>query len=196
MVLLAAVLIGLVAGLIRAWAGKREYRFYDLRFPVLVFIAFIPQFFAFFLPSTRILVSDQLAVLLLVSSQALLLVFSLLNIKNFSFWPIIAGFLGNFLVIILNGGLMPISPKTITRLLPDASESLLQTGQRLGTGKDIVLNEKDTVLPFLSDRFVTPQWLNYPVAFSLGDILISVGVIWLLWSMGGPQIQKKIGENK
>ena len=91
---------------------------------------------------------------------------------------------------------MPISHKTITRLLPDASESLLQTGQRLGTGKDIVLNEKDTVLPFLSDRFVTPQWLNYPVAFSLGDILISVGVIWLLWSMGGPQIQKKIGENK
>ncbi len=91
---------------------------------------------------------------------------------------------------------MPISPETIQRLLPNALAELLQTGQRLGTGKDIVLNEKDTILPFLSDRFVTPTWLNYPVAFSLGDILISIGVIWLLWSMGGPQTQKGTEKNE
>jgi len=192
MVLLIAVFIGLVAGLIRARVGKREYRFYELRFPILVLIAFIPQVIAFFLPATRGNISDQLAKTLLVSTQALLLVFAILNIKKYSFWPISGGFLANFLVILLNGGLMPISPETIKKLIPDASAELLHTGQRLGTGKDIVLNENETILPFLSDRFVTPTWLHYPVAFSLGDILISLGVIWLLWMMGGSPAQRKM----
>lgn len=196
MVLLIAVFIGLIGGLIRAWVKKREYRFYELRAPILVFVAFVPQIIAFFLPATKNLISDEAAPIILVSTQALLLLFALLNIKKYSFWPISLGFLANFVVILLNGGLMPISPETIRRLLPNAPAELLQTGQRLGTGKDIVLNEKDTILPFLSDRFVTPTWLNYPVAFSLGDILISIGVIWLLWSMGGPQTQKGTEKNE
>lgn len=187
MVLLIAVFIGLLGGLIRAWIGKREYRFYELRFPILVVIAFIPQILTFFLPSTKINIPDQYAPIILVSTQALLLLFALLNIKKTSFWPITLGFLANFIVIVLNGGLMPISPETIKRLASNAPQEWLVTGQRLGTGKDIVLNEKDTILPFLSDRLVTPIWMNFPVAFSVGDVLISIGVIWLLWSMGGPQ---------
>lgn len=190
MVLVIAVFIGLIAGLVRAWVGRREYRFYELKAPILVFIAFLPQIFAFFLPSTRNLVSDKYAPIVLVGTQAILLLFAVLNIKKKSFWPISLGFLANFLVISLNRGLMPISPDTIQKLVPNAPAEWLVTGQRLGTGKDIVLHAKDTILPILSDRFVTPAWLNYPVAFSLGDILISLGVIALLWSMGGPQTQK------
>lgn len=190
MVLVIAVFIGLIAGLVRAWVGRREYRFYELKAPILVFVAFLPQIFAFFLPSTKNLVSDKYAPIVLVGTQAILLLFAVLNIKKKSFWPISLGFLANFLVISLNGGLMPISPDTIQKLVPNAPAEWLVTGQRLGTGKDIVLHAKDTILPILSDRFVTPAWLNYPVAFSLGDILISLGVIALLWSMGGPQTQK------
>jgi hypothetical protein len=194
MVLAFAVLIGLAAGLIRCWIGKSEYRFYELKAPILVLIAFIPQLFGFVLPATRVLFSEKIASLILVSSQAVLLVFSLMNLKKFSFFPIIAGFLSNFLVIILNGGLMPISPETIRHLIPDAPDTLWSLGHRLGFGKDIVLLENQTVLPFLSDRFVTPQWMNYPVAFSFGDLLISAGVIWLLWTLGGPEKQKNNGE--
>jgi hypothetical protein len=194
MVLAFAVLIGLAAGLIRCWIGKREYRFFELKAPILVLIAFIPQLFGFVLPATRVLFSEQVASVILVSSQALLLVFSLLNLKKLSFFPIIAGFISNFLAIILNGGLMPISPETIRLLIPGAPDTLWSLGHRLGYGKDVVLLESQTVLPFLSDRFVTPQWLNYPVAFSFGDLLISAGVIWLLWTLGGPEKQKNNGE--
>jgi len=190
MVLVIAVFIGLIAGLVRAWVGRREYRFYELKAPILVFVAFLPQIIAFFMPSTKNLVPDKFAPIVLVGTQAILLLFAVLNIKKKSFWPISLGFLANFLVISLNGGLMPISPDTIKKLVPNAPAEWLVTGQRLGTGKDIVLHAKDTILPILSDRFVTPAWLNYPVAFSLGDILISIGVIALLWSMGGPQTQK------
>lgn len=192
MVLVVAVIVGLIAGLIRSRISKVNYRFYELHFPWLVVVAFLPQFFAFFLPATRILVSQQLAAILLVSSLVLLLLFSLLNLKKLSFIPIIGGFLCNFLVIVLNGGLMPISPETINRLIPNAPSSLWSFGHRLGYGKDIVLQEGRTLLPFFSDRFVTPQWLHYPVAFSFGDLLISAGVIWLLWTLGGHEKKKDL----
>jgi hypothetical protein len=190
MVLVIAVFIGLLAGLVRAWIGRREYRFYELKAPILVFVAFLPQILAFFWPTTKNLVPNEYAPIILISTQAILLLFAVLNIKKKSFWPISLGFLANFLVISLNGGLMPISPDTIRKLVPNAPAEWMVTGQRLGTGKDVVLHAKDTILPILSDRFVTPAWLNYPVAFSLGDILIAIGVIALLWSMGGPQTQK------
>jgi hypothetical protein len=132
------------------------------------------------------LFSEQFASVLLVSSLILLLLFSILNLKKLSFIPIIAGFLCNFLVIVLNGGFMPISPETIQKLIPGATSDLWSLGHRFGYGKDIVLQDNKTILPFFSDRFVTPQWVNFPVAFSFGDLLIAAGVIWLLWSLGSP----------
>lgn len=147
MVLVIAVFIGLIAGLVRAWVGKREYRFYELNAPFLVLVAFLPQIITFFLPSIKNGVPDKYAPIVLVSTQAILFLFAVLNIKKISFWPISLGFLANFVVIVLNGGLMPISPETIRRLVPNAPAEWLVTGQRLGTGKDIVLNTKDTILP-------------------------------------------------
>jgi hypothetical protein len=105
-----------------------------------------------------------------------------------------SGFIANFLVILSNGGFMPISPDTIDRMIPEGSTFSYQLGQRLGTGKDIVLEEKNTIFAFLSDMIVSPRFLNYSFAFSLGDVLISIGVIWLFWSLGGPQ--KKLSETK
>jgi hypothetical protein len=46
---------------------------------------------------------------------------------------------------------------------------------------------------FLSDYYTLPDWLHYPVAFSLGDVLIAVGAFWLLWSLGGPRKEKLLG---
>jgi hypothetical protein len=187
MILLVAVIIGLSAGLIRAGSKKREYRFDDLRFAWLVLAAFIIQIVAFNIPSISQKVTDLLAAVLLVGSQALLLLFSILNIKNMSFWPIFSGFLANFVVILANGGLMPISPDTIKKMVPTDFDLPYQVGERLGTGKDIVLNTANTRLAFLSDRIVLYDFLHYSTAFSIGDIFIAIGVIWLLWTLGGPQ---------
>jgi hypothetical protein len=184
MILVAAVLIGLTAGLLRAWIGKRPYRVFELKLPVLVLLAFLPQFFAFYLPKTRTILPGNLVSILLISSLIILLIFSLLNIRKISFWPISVGFSLNFLVILLNGGFMPISPETVQKLIPN-SEGTWEIGQRLGYGKDIVLLSEMTHLQFLSDRFMLPDWINYPVAFSLGDILIALGVVWMFWMLGG-----------
>jgi len=185
MVLLVAVIIGLTAGLIRAAIEKREYRAYELKSSYLVALAFIPQLVCFFLPFTRSAISDRLASILFISSIIILFVFSLFNIRKISFWPITLGFLLNAVVILLNGGWMPITPEAVLKLNPNAPAGSWAIGERLGYGKDIVLAISDTRLWALSDRFTLPDGITYQVAFSLGDVFIALGVIWLLWSLGG-----------
>ena len=184
MILVVAVFIGLAAGLIRAWANKTAFHATELHYPGLVILAFIPQLIAFAIPATRASLPDNVVSALFLVSEVFLLFFSILNIRTTGFWPLIFGLILNVLVISLNGGWMPISPETVQKLLPNAPAGAWSIGSRLGTGKDIVLPVEATKLWALSDRFTLPDWVHYGVAFSIGDVFMSLGAIWLLWSMG------------
>ena len=155
-----------------------------------MFVAFAPQWAAFYLPTTRQLASVGLAAAALISSQAFLLLFAWLNRKHNAFWVLGLGLVLNLLVIILNGGLMPVSPETLLRMRPDRPLDSLQMGQRVGGSKDILLPEGQTKLAWLSDRFLLPAWFPTQAAFSLGDIFIAAGAFWLLWAAGGPKQNK------
>lgn len=186
MILLFAVIIGLIAGFIRAWADKRAYESDSLKGIWLVFLAFLPQLFAFNFAPTRRLIADAWIPLILIASQIPLFIFVWLNRTQSGFILLGVGLLSNFLVISLNGGMMPISPETAGSLVEPGISANLQTGQRAGYTKDIVLEVEETKLAFLSDRFILPEWFPYRSAFSFGDIVISLGTFWLLWRLGGP----------
>jgi len=190
LILLLAILIGLLAGVVRAWIGKRPYTIPDLHAIWLVLIAFIPQWCAFYLPLTRQSVTVEMAAAALISSQASLLLFAWFNRKHSGFWMLGLGLILNLAVIILNGGLMPVSPETLTKLKLDAPISDWQVGSRVGYSKDILLLPAQTRLEWLSDRFVLPSWFPYKAAFSLGDLFIALGAVWLLWKSGGSQKNK------
>jgi hypothetical protein len=186
MILLIAVVFGLIAGLIRARVGKHAYMSFSLKGFWLVFLAYLPQFFAFNLSATRAIMPDSWIPPILISSQLLLLIFVWVNRVQSGFLLLGLGLLFNFLVISLNGGMMPISPEIANQLIEPGSIVNLQIGHRVGTGKDILLQSEDTKLSVLSDRFTLPNWIPYRLAYSFGDILISIGAFWLLWQLGGP----------
>lgn len=186
LILVYAVLLGVLAGLLRAWGGRRRYGTVTINHLWLVPIALLPQFFVFFLPATREGIPDWLAALALVSSQTLLLVFVWLNRHHPPFWMLGLGLSMNLGVILANGGLMPIGPSTVNRLAPRASVGSWSLSQRLGSTKDIVLAEDAIRLQWLADRFISPQWLPPRSAFSLGDLVIAGGAFWMLWALGGP----------
>ena len=151
-----------------------------------MFLAFLPQLIAFNFAPTRRLIADSWIPLILVTSQIPLLIFVLINRTQSGFVLLGMGLLSNFLVISLNGGMMPISPETAAELVEPGMTVNLQTGQRAGYTKDMVTPVEETKLVFLSDRFTFPEWFPYRSAFSFGDILISLGTFWLLWRLGGP----------
>lgn len=187
MILLIAVALGLASGLLRAKLSGRSYQSVEVRYVWLVFAAYLPQFFAFYLPATRSTFPDSWVPVVLIGSQILLLLFAWLNRRLPGFWLLGLGLLANFLVISLNGGMMPLMPENAARLLSADSPVLLQLGERVGFGKDILLEKADTRLWFLSDVIMLPKLFRYPLAFSIGDILISTGAFWLLWRLGSPR---------
>jgi heme/copper-type cytochrome/quinol oxidase subunit 4 len=192
LILLIALVAGLVAGWLRASWNKRAFQSIHLKFWWLVILAFVPQLVAFQWKVTSASLSVTWAAVALVSSQVLLLIFVWFNRRDPRVWILGSGLLLNLMVILLNGGLMPISPDTVQKLIPNAPAGSWQIGARLGTGKDIVLPILNTRLWFLSDHFLLPAGLHYQVAFSLGDVLIAIGAFWLLWSLGGPLKLKEV----
>jgi hypothetical protein len=190
MILLGAVVVGLIAGLARTRIQRLPYQAPELKWLWLVILAFFTQWLAFRLPVSWMNLNSKWAAAALVGSQIALLVFAWANRRQPAFGLLGIGLLLNLVVIVANGGLMPITPETVAHLTKAEPGLIWQVGERLGTGKDIVLNAEATRLWFLSDRFLLlPDGVDFQVAFSLGDVLIAGGAFWLLLA---PQDRKQV----
>jgi hypothetical protein len=187
MILLPALLVGYLAGMLRAHLGNRSFQVPEIRRMWLVAVAIIPQILVFFVPATSSFIPTQAASVVLVTSQIGLLLFVWSNRQHKSFWILGLGLGLNLAVIMGNGGLMPVSPSTLGQLIPDRPVESWQIGERFAYTKDVVLPESQIRLSWLADRFVTPAWYPQPTAFSLGDIVIALGVFSLFWQAGGVQ---------
>lgn len=195
MILLWAIILGLLAGIVRAYFAGCHLQVPMIRGLVLVIVAFVPQLLAFYAPITWTARASWFAPTALVTSQFLLLFFIWLNRNHTAFWWMGAGLLMNLAVIFANGGLMPISPDTILRLSPELTAEKIEIGSRLGNSKDIILTVGNTRLIWFSDRFIVPDWYPQRVAFSLGDVLIAVGAFSLFWQSGRCQASDLSGKH-
>jgi hypothetical protein len=190
LILLSAILVGGLAGLIYTRLRKQPWTLPQVRFPWLVIVAFLPQFFAFFLPITRARIPDTWAAVSLVSSEILFLLFCWINHSLSGFWLLLGGTVCNLVAIGMNGGFMPISPQTASHLVPAEILATLPLGERFGAGKDILLQPADTLFFWMSDVLLLPGWVKNQVAFSVGDILIACGAFWLMAARGKPRLKK------
>lgn len=180
-ILLYTVVLGVCGALLRARMSGTEFALPPIRGEWLILLAVLPQLIVFFLPGVQRFANRELAATVLVASQIFLLVFVWLNRSYSPFLVLGVGLLLNFLVILTNGGLMPISPETVALLDPEARVEWLEIGQRLGGSKNVLLPAGETRLPILSDQFILPSWFPHRVALSIGDILIAIGVVWFFW---------------
>ena len=186
MILLTALAAGLIVGAGVAYFSKRSWRLPDLHHLWLVVVAFVPQWLAFYLPATRARIPDGLAAIGLSLSQTLLLLFCWFNRRVPGVWLLALGTGLNLVVILANGGFMPISPQTAGHLVPPEELALYRVGGRFGY-KDILLLPESTRLAWLSDHFLLPECLPYRAAFSPGDVAIAAGAFWLTAWPGRPQ---------
>ncbi len=180
MILVTALIAGYLAGLCWAKWRKTNWQPPVLRSFWLIFVAFLPQVFAFYLPGVRNQIAAPVAAVCLVTSQVGLLLFCLLNRRLPGMYILAFGLLLNLAVISANGGLMPISTLTAAHLIPAQKLAGLEIGGRFGASKDILLLPETIVFPWLADRFLPPGWSPYQFAFSLGDVFIGAGAFLML----------------
>jgi diguanylate cyclase (GGDEF)-like protein len=102
-----------------------------------------------------------------LGSYALLFAFAATNIRNVALLPFSLGMALNAVAIVANGGKMPVSP-----------EAARAAGLEVGPNSNVQLGAEH--VGFLGDVFALPR--NFPLAnvFSIGDILIGVGMIALI----------------
>jgi len=177
MILSLAVILGLIASVIRHRSETAsQIASISLHSPWLVLLSIalqVPLLRAPFGPTQEV-TGAQVAFLL---SHLLLLTFVWLNRRVLGIRIVGIGVVFNLLAILSNGGFMPITPQTLVRINPGSAQDQWALGFHYGSSKDIILLQHDTTLWVLSDILVLPPPFRWPTAFSLGDLLIALGII-------------------
>lgn len=163
MFILYAVLVGLLVGLLLGGrpAGLGSIQF---RFAWLIGLGFSVQVLLFSTPLTERV--GELGAPLYVLSTALVFAALLANVRITGL-PIVAlGAACNLVAIIANGGFMPASPAAL------AAAGMLPSS---GYSNSAVVAEPQ--LAFLTDLYALPTWLPFSNVYSVGDVLIGLGIV-------------------
>jgi hypothetical protein len=162
--ILYAIPIGLVIGLLLGGrvGGLAEIRF---RWAWLVVGALLVQVVLFSGPVAGA-VPESLGIVLYVASSGMALVGVLANWRIAGVALVALGAFCNLAAIVANGGYMPTDP-----------EALAALGRHLGAAYS---NSTVVAAPAqapLTDVFAMPAWMPAANVFSLGDLLIGLGVV-------------------
>lgn len=157
-----AVLVGLVAGLV---TGGSAARLGDLRlsWAPLIVLGMVVQVLLFSSPLGNAL--GDAAALAYLGSNVAVLVAVAANLAIRGLPLVLAGGVSNFAAIVANGGYMPVSVDALA-----AAGNVPRMGYSNSVPRD------DAVLAPLTDLFSMPSWIPMANVFSVGDILIGVGV--------------------
>jgi len=169
---------------------KRELRLYfprvHIRAGVLALFALAMQAIAIFAP----LGFDDVPKRLLFEISYLLLIFvAIVNLPRPGFLILGVGLLLNFLPIVANGGLMPVTAENLARIDQlDRIEGRAE-GDAIPRTKNVLKTKENTHFYVLSDRLVFDNPAYVPI-LSIGDLVIGVGLVVTLGDLFLPRVQR------
>ena len=131
--------------------------------------------------------ADALRRVLFVSSYLLLIAFAARNIRRPGIAVIGLGLLLNFAAVVANEGFMPITPEVVLRTGPLPVDAVV--GEWLPGSKDVLLEREDVRLWFLGDRLTWNAISSLLRAFSIGDVVIFVGLLVTLADFFLPRLR-------
>lgn len=166
MFILYAIAIGLLVGSILGgrWSALGSIPF---RWAPLVLLGFLAQI---------VLFSDAVAERVGAAGPLLYVVSTLMvgaavvrNLRIPGIPLIVLGAASNMAAILANGGFMPAAPGALA--------SLGKSAPTIYSNSAVVAQP---AFELLTDRFALPRWVPFANVFSVGDVLLSVGVVMLI----------------
>ena len=175
MLYLIALLIGVVVGFARGGRLAHLARL-RLRWLWLVPIALVIQLLIFPLFAGGPLLPVATAPLHLIS-YSLLMIWLAVNLCVLPMGVLFLGATGNLVAVASNGGYMPASETALRQAgLGGLADRLLDGG----AVANVVLMTPSTRVNVFGDWLFLPDGVPFATAFSLGDVLIMVGLAWLI----------------
>jgi len=165
---------------------------FEIRFGWLALVAVAAQLIVIYVGFGG---AEELRRFVFPASYVLLLAFIILNRRRVGFLVIGAGTLLNFLAIVTNGGLMPISPANMEKAGLGDELAELELGDAVPLSKNVLLEEGDTGLQWLTDRFTWDSLGPFPV-FSIGDVIIGAGLVVVLVELLLPLIARAASRDR
>lgn len=179
MFVLYALVIGIVLGYIIGGRLKNMLN-NPLHWTGLAISAFGIQFFLF-TDKFASLFPPASVVPLHVLSYILILIFLFKNIKYLGIKIAGLGIISNFIAIVSNGGYMPTFDNNLALTSMGSNAEIIKSQ---GTLHNSSIISQHTNFEWLSDIFVLPSWLPLSNVFSIGDVLIGVGLcLYLILAM-------------
>jgi hypothetical protein len=174
-----ATILGGMVGLLRG-GQPNNLTHLPLRWPALPLLALGLQICVLYGPGREEARPLSLPALLILSSYALLFVAVLANRHLPGMVWLGLGTALNFLVILANGGWMPVTAELLATAGFVNTPTAIALGQRVVFSKDVVMVSQEMHLSWLSDRFVVPKAGLFTMVFSLGDVLMMFGLFILV----------------
>jgi hypothetical protein len=160
----------------------------SIRFGWLVLLALAAQAFVVYVDLQD---GGVVRRIVLPASYVLLLAFVALNWRRVGFLVLGLGALLNFLAVTSNGGLMPASPDNLVDAGLEEELAGREPGDAVLGTKDVILEEDETHLRFLSDRLSLGSNSGpIPPLFSVGDVIIAAGALIAVAELVLPSVQR------
>jgi hypothetical protein len=195
MFLLLAALAGFIIALLRG-GTLRGLAFLPIRGRGVILIALLMQYPIVYLPDEKASGHLNLERGLLLLSHLLILGIVWINRRLPGFRAIGLGLLLNSVVMMANGGYMPIEPGVLESLGRQHMVTKMESGYRVLHSKDILLTREETRLWLLSDIFAFDAPLLPPMGCSPGDVLIAVGAFVFIQSAMFPSRETRTSSQR
>jgi hypothetical protein len=173
MFLLIAIVVGFAIGLATGGRPHNLLRL-NLRWNGLVFLALAVQVVisSGWLPGGPTLVRS-----LYVLSNVVAMIWLGRNIRLRGMPCLALGAISNLVAIVANEGRMPVDGALLLRARGAAAQTTGALGQ---VPSNRVLVTAQTPLAWLGDRFLLARPFPFPTVFSIGDLLIGLGIAWVI----------------
>jgi Family of unknown function (DUF5317) len=179
MFILYAVVIGLLVAIV---LGGRLERLGEVsfRWPQAALGGLMAQVLLFWHPvASRV---GDWGTPLYLASSGLVLAAVLRNLAIPGLRLVAVGAILNLAAIVANGGSMPASPEALAAIGKAPSSDYTNSAVTV-----------EPALPWLTDVFATPAWVPFSNVFSIGDLLMGIGVAWTIVAVSRGGARRHMG---